>query len=172
MDRIGFASCDLCVWKLISSNFVITTYNVANEKDYIPLKKGDRYYRPKGLDRDFSYKFMADVDMQGSGVSKDGRFIKLVSTASELKKKIFRYSYVDGITGASGRYLRHGISIAVDPSVIKLGEQVCIEGFGVKSADDTGGGIKGFHIDLFQNISRKEALAFGKKRNVSVYRRK
>lgn len=157
-------------WKLIGE-FTLTMYNVASEAGYMPLKHGDRMYRPKGLDRDFSWKFMGDVDMQGTGITTDGRYVKLVSTASELREKVFRYRYVDAITGKSGRELEHNYSIAVDPSVIKLGEEVYIEGYGFRRADDTGGKIKGKKIDLFSNVTRQEALAFGRKSNIRVYQR-
>lgn len=57
----------------------------------------------------------------------------------------------DGIT-ASGRMATPGVSVAVDPSVIPLGSTVMADyGDGVLHyyrADDTGGGVKGAHIDL------------------------
>ncbi|WP_045926177.1 3D domain-containing protein [Bacillus siamensis] len=39
--------------------------------------------------------------------------------------------------------------IAVDPSVIPLGSKVYVEGYGVATAADTGGAIKGNKIDVF-----------------------
>lgn len=115
---------------------------------------------------------MIDVDMQGTGVNVDGKFIKLVSKKSELEKKIFRYAYVDKITGKSGRELTHEQSIAVDPDVIPLGKVVCIEGYGERTADDTGTAITGNKIDLFMNVSRADALAFGVKNNITVYEKR
>jgi len=38
--------------------------------------------------------------------------------------------------------------IAVDPSVIKLGSKVWVEGYGTAIAGDTGGAIKGNRIDI------------------------
>ncbi|MED4227644.1 LysM peptidoglycan-binding and 3D domain-containing protein [Neobacillus cucumis] len=52
--------------------------------------------------------------------------------------------------------------IAVDPSVIPLGSKVYVEGYGVATAADTGGAIKGNRIDVFIS-SEQEALKFGKK---------
>jgi 3D (Asp-Asp-Asp) domain-containing protein len=43
--------------------------------------------------------------------------------------------------------MRHGI-VAVDPSVIRLGSQVYVPGYGVGLAGDTGGAIYGRRIDL------------------------
>ncbi len=42
---------------------------------------------------------------------------------------------------------RKGI-VAVDPSVVSLGQQVYVPGYGVALAGDTGGGIKGRRVDL------------------------
>jgi uncharacterized protein YabE (DUF348 family) len=52
-----------------------------------------------------------------------------------------------GITRA-GTETRKGV-IAVDPNVIPLWAKVYVPGLGVASAEDTGGGIKGRHIDVY-----------------------
>ena len=46
-----------------------------------------------------------------------------------------------------GWQMRHGI-VAVDPTVIKLGSQVYVPGYGKGDVADTGGAIKGRRIDL------------------------
>ncbi len=76
-----------------------------------------------------------------------------------------------GIT-RSGTKVRPGV-VAVDPRVIPLGSKLYIESmdstsdYGLASAEDTGGAIKGNKIDLyFEN--RSDALRFGR-RNVKVY---
>lgn len=72
-----------------------------------------------------------------------------------------------GIT-ASGTHARIGRTIAVDPRVIPIGSRVFIEGIGTRIAEDTGGGVKGRHLDiLFPN--ERAALSFGVKRHVRVY---
>ena len=53
----------------------------------------------------------------------------------------------DGLT-ASGTKLTPGRTIAVDSSLIPLGSTVWIEGYGTRIAEDTGGAIKGKHIDM------------------------
>ena len=52
-----------------------------------------------------------------------------------------------GIT-KSGAPTQVGTTIAVDPSVIPLGTTVYIEGVGFRTAQDTGGAVKGKHIDI------------------------
>ena len=68
-----------------------------------------------------------------------------------------------GIT-ASGRKATPGVSVAVDPSVIPLGSDVLVDyGDGeihYYRADDTGGAVKGKHIDLCM-ASHEEALQAG-----------
>ena len=66
---------------------------------------------------------------------------------------------------ASGMKPKEGI-VAVDPSVIPLGTELYVEGYGDALAGDTGGAIKGNRIDLFMN-SRGQALAYGRK-NIKV----
>lgn len=51
------------------------------------------------------------------------------------------YTYT-GVKAAIG-------SIAVDPRVIPLGTRLFVNGYGYGVADDIGGAIKGYHIDLF-----------------------
>jgi 3D (Asp-Asp-Asp) domain-containing protein len=75
-----------------------------------------------------------------------------------------------GIT-SSGRVATIGRTIAVDPNVISIGSKVYIEGLGIRYAEDTGGAVKGHHIDVFVGDSGavKQALEFGVKDNVPVY---
>lgn len=75
------------------------------------------------------------------------------------------YCIPGGIT-KTGASVRSGI-IAVDPTVISLGANVYVEGYGQARALDTGGAIKGNRIDLYMN-STEAALAYGV-RNVMVY---
>ena len=71
---------------------------------------------------------------------------------------------------ASGTTPKEGRTIAVDPKVIPLGTKVKIDGE-TYIAEDTGGAIKHNKIDIFFN-SHQEALDFGVKKNVEVYKKK
>lgn len=74
-----------------------------------------------------------------------------------------------GVT-STGRPAVIGRTVAVDPAVIPYGSLLYIEGVGWRIAEDTGGAIRGHHIDVLMP-SRKHALQFGVKRNcrVTVY---
>ena len=72
-----------------------------------------------------------------------------------------------GSRTATGMRVGYG-AIAVDPRVIPLGSKLYVEGYGYGFACDTGGAIKGNHIDLaFNSVS--QANAHGKQRGVTVY---
>lgn len=80
-------------------------------------------------------------------------------------------AYCAGCSGktATGQNLRANPNqkvIAVDPRVIPLGSRVYVEGYGEALAGDTGGGIKGNHIDVF--IPSKQAAANWGVRTVNI----
>jgi 3D (Asp-Asp-Asp) domain-containing protein len=72
-----------------------------------------------------------------------------------------------GIT-ASGQVAKEGLTIAVDPELVPLHSVVYIPGIGVRYAEDTGGAVKGRHIDVFFNDD-DYARQFGVKRAVDIY---
>ena len=55
------------------------------------------------------------------------------------------------VATASRDFAVAGVTVAVDPAVIPLGTKIYVEGFGVRVAQDTGGGVRGNHIDIFFN---------------------
>ena len=60
---------------------------------------------------------------------------------------------------SSGKIARSEHTIAVDPEVIDIGSKVLINGI-VYTAEDTGGGVKGDHIDIYVD-SHEETLERG-----------
>ena len=94
--------------------------------------------------------------------------VKITHYCSELRPHICGTG--DGIT-ASGRRVTPYVSVAVDPSIIPLGSDVLVDyGDGeihYYRADDTGGGVKGKHLDLAVG-THSEALRMGVK-NATVY---
>ncbi|HKQ59315.1 MAG TPA: 3D domain-containing protein, partial [Candidatus Eisenbacteria bacterium] len=52
-------------------------------------------------------------------------------------------------------------SVAVDPKLIPYGSSVWIEGIGWYRAEDCGGAIKGFRLDVL-TATEKDAFEFGK----------
>lgn len=80
--------------------------------------------------------------------------------------KITAYSYQAPINGARGSITRSGTQVrwgilAVDPLVIPLGSRVMIEGFDeVFIAEDTGGAVRGNHVEIFYP-DHAAAIRFG-----------
>ena len=93
--------------------------------------------------------------------------IETIDGFAYTRKETFEATaYTGGGRTASGTRARVG-EIAVDPSVIPLGTTVYVEGFGLRTAEDTGGAVKGHIIDIYMG-SRAECLRWGR-RNVTVY---
>lgn len=65
---------------------------------------------------------------------------------------------VNDIT-ATGDKVKRGV-VAVDPRIIPLRSKLYVEGYGKSVALDTGGWIKGYHIDIFFP-TKEEALKWG-----------
>ena len=77
-------------------------------------------------------------------------------------------AYAHGTTTRSGTPVRWGV-VAVDPDVIPLGSRLMIEGYDtVFVAEDTGGSVRGAHVDVyFSDVGA--ALRFGvQRRTVTV----
>jgi len=141
--------------------FKVTAYNIAHESDHPSHPR----VPARGLDREYGRAFLVDVIMQGSGVDREGRLIQVDwSKGRPGNAESTWFCYVQQIRGASGRPIEDGVSIAVDPAVIPLGEWVHIEDVGWRRADDTGGRIVGKSIDLFMLVPRSEALTWGRRR--------
>lgn len=76
------------------------------------------------------------------------------------------YAYVAGGYGASGNPAVVG-TVAVDPSIIPLGTRLYVEGYGYAIANDTGGNIIGYTLDLVMD-TEYECYQWGV-RTVNVY---
>lgn len=100
-----------------------------------------------------------------------------VQTADAAKSK-YKYKAKSGWTSytatyynlngrtASGKWVKHGVTIAVDPRYIPLGTWVEIKYPNGKverrQAQDTGRLIKGHKIDIYSSHSTKELMRMGK----------
>jgi 3D (Asp-Asp-Asp) domain-containing protein len=112
--------------------------------------------------REFAY----ELKLQGTGKLRDGRFVTVWGRCSCPSSPCFRVTEQQWGTGASGRPLQPFRSVGVDPKLIKFGSLLHVPelegrtmpgrqpwgGFvhdGCVVADDTGGAIKNYHLDLF-----------------------
>ena len=128
--------------------FRVTVYIIADENDF----SGPAVTDPCGLTGTYYRTFLysrTGVLMQGAGRTRDGAYIQIDWMAGGPRGANTCFRVVPFPTTASGEPLQEGVTIAVDPDIIPLGSEVYIEGVGTRTAQDTGGGIQGYHIDLY-----------------------
>ena len=128
--------------------FLVTVYIIADENDF----SGPTVTDPCGLTGTYYRRFLysrTGVLMQGSGRTRDGAYVQIDWMAGGPRGANTCFRVVPFPTTASGERLQEGVTIAVDPDIIPLGSDVYIEGIGTRTAQDTGTGIQGYHIDLY-----------------------
>ncbi|MEW9502938.1 ubiquitin-like domain-containing protein [Jeotgalibacillus marinus] len=102
-------------------------------------------------------------------VSRGTKATQTASEGTEMYVSSTAYtSYCNGCSGitTTGINLKANPNvkvIAVDPSVIPLGSEVYVEGYGYAIAADTGGAVKGNKIDVFIP-TQEEAYRWGNRR--------
>jgi 3D (Asp-Asp-Asp) domain-containing protein len=142
--------------------FFVTNYTLALEQD-LSADRGAHHSRVSaaGLPGTYAWEFLCSgrgVAMQGTGLTRDGRYVRYVSGGGGFcgrdhhlcNCRHAKFAETTGVFGASGRTLVEDFSIAVDPDVIAYGSFVWIDA--MKRwfrADDTGGAIRGNHIDVY-----------------------
>jgi 3D (Asp-Asp-Asp) domain-containing protein len=150
-------------------SFNITSYVLAKEEEF---PESPTVENPCGLVGTFREKFLtqtksfpAGVEMQGSGKSITGKYIHYAGIVNT--KACFEVANCPLIATA-GQCATKGRTVAVDFDEIKKGKNLLIEDIGPRVAEDTGGGITGKHIDVYQGeaMSMKEAqeLSYGMKK--------
>jgi 3D (Asp-Asp-Asp) domain-containing protein len=122
---------------------------------------------------DVSKEFAAQLSLQGTGKLKDGRILNVWGACSCDHSPCFKITETKWGNGGTGRPLQPYRTVAVDPSVVKLGSLLYVPALdgvtmpgrepwggyvhdGCVVADDTGGGIKGKQLDLF--VGRKSSV--------------
>lgn len=104
---------------------------------------------------------------------------KAVSTASgdfeEVKTVGTNFQvtwYNDFGHTASGRFVKDGVTLSVDPNVIPLGSWVKLTFPNgktlIRRADDTGGAVNGHIVDVYANVSTSELYQRGRTHGVTV----
>ena len=144
----------------------MTACGPALEADY-PVGKKIAWPILKGLHR---FSFIKAVVVNGMGVDSAGAKIQIDWSLFHKYAPNHPLHYVKEFATKSGRGAQAGTTVAVDPDVIALGKWVHIATVGWRRADDTGGKIKGKHIDLMQ-ASAKIATKWGMK-HLCVYEKK
>ncbi|MCR5178878.1 MAG: 3D domain-containing protein [Lachnospiraceae bacterium] len=130
--------------------------DIDNSSPWAASKKNTREWTAESWDRLFPY----DADQYPGKPINVGEYTLTAYCPCELCT-----GKRDGIT-YSGTKACQGRTIAVDPALFRMGDQVMIDGH-VFTCEDTGKAIKSTHIDIFMD-SHEEALSFGT-RKAEVY---
>jgi 3D (Asp-Asp-Asp) domain-containing protein len=135
------------------SDFLVTCYVVSSEADYLatPLI-GPVNGLPAG--KKYHSGFIADVKLQGSGIASDATTIHYDGSGV--------YSVQNCPLTATGACAADGTTIAVDRNVIPLRSTVSIDTVGTRAAQDTGGAISGYHIDVYFGTRRQQCVSAGR----------
>ena len=135
--------------------FDLTAYVLARETEFAT---GPVVESPCGLSSSYYAAFLygSGVSMQGSGRARDGSIVHYAGNSC------FELTHCP--LAANGRCARAGHTVAVDPAVIPLGSELMIEGLGRRRAEDTGGGIRGHHIDVYygEELTYGQAMAMSR----------
>lgn len=151
------------------SPFLYTGYIIASEAEY-----NGPMVQACGLDRPYPQNFLfgRGVTMQGTGQDTGGRYIQPDYARNNREGRTGNnrcFRYVTCATGRSGRCVEANVSIAVDPDIIPLNANVSLEGYGARRADDTGGAIQDYHIDLFLGAGRAVLQGHTRTRGIIRY---
>jgi 3D (Asp-Asp-Asp) domain-containing protein len=136
----------------LGSDFELTAYVFALESEF---PEEPKVKDPCGLKGEFNRDFLnktegkapLGVKMEGSGISRSGKFIQF--TKYDDKKKENCFQFADCAVTKMGPCATVGRTVAVDKSLIPLGTELLIEDIGPRVAEDTGGRIIGKHIDVY-----------------------
>jgi len=129
------------------STFYCTGYIVALESDY----KDSKVSAPGITDAKFSQKFLDTTKMNGTGLTDSKKYIKFNGST---------FYYVSEPLTATGTTPTPGRTIAVDPYYIPRAKPstvwkratVSIGNLGNRVAEDGGGAITGYRIDVFMGL--------------------
>jgi 3D (Asp-Asp-Asp) domain-containing protein len=148
-------------------------FSTPKEKEYeikqveVIVKEGDTLWEiaeencPSQDPRKIVYQIKQENELERTIKAGDRLTIpREVSRGKTITVEATAYTHTGNHT-ATGTYPKANHTIAVDPDVIPLGSQVMIGGQAY-IAEDTGGLIKGYAIDIFMD-SPSEAIKWGRK---------
>lgn len=149
------------------ATFGMSCYMVALESDYGTAPNSCTSTRiagvtyagsvtnPNGLTGTYCKSFIANVRLQGTGQFNDGTYGNYDVGSGNI-------NVVTSVTGADGTAVVAGGSVARDRAIIPgRGVLVDVDGVGVGLlANDTGGAIRGYRLDLFNGAGRAACASY------------
>ena len=148
----------------IKGEFKITHYTFALESD--PIYANDKKVTAKGLKEKYRHGFLYNgvtgILMQGTGLAENGKYIQIDWFNGGPNGENTPFTY--GIGGRSGTPIAWK-TVATSHPDLPQGSKIIIEYYkerGVFTVNDTGGGVKGAHIDVFVGgVTIEEAYSLG-----------
>ncbi|MCC6277087.1 MAG: polysaccharide deacetylase family protein [Oligoflexia bacterium] len=150
--------------------FYATFYYILDETQYAPGQDQEIKDVSGQVLALVSNKFKRDLDIEGTGILRDGRTITFDRImGQEVRYKISPHHFGSGVGNCP---LQPYKTIAVDPRVIRLGSKVFISKLkgmklpdgslhdGVFIAEDVGSAIQGRHLDFFSMIASSSSKPF------------
>lgn len=152
------------------NSFVVTGYGLPLETDF----GGGTVTNPCGLVGTYNHDFLYSnrgVLMEGSGQSAGGSIVTIDwnGSGTPLRRNNVCFRVDTCARTASGVCATVGTTIAVDTTVLPFDAQVNIETVGIRTAQDTGGGIRGEHVDVFVGAGRANISNFGRNNRTVRY---
>lgn len=146
------------------SGFSISCYTLSQESEFSAKRTTSNACGLPGTT--YRSGFLDDVRVQGSGIGLNGKIIRYHGK----KQGKFCYEFDTCPHTASGKCAVVGTTIAVDPTIIPLGDSkhpgsyVNIDIKGQRYAQDTGGDIKKYKIDDYVGLTktRHECMVIGR----------
>ena len=130
--------------------FDITCYVLSLESDFQKTPLGTA---PGVNGEQFHQGFIDDVRLQGTGLSLDQQYLHYAGHGM--------YSIITCPQTKSGACADDGTTVAVDRNVVPALSIIDIDSIGERVAQDTGGGINWYHIDVYYGTRRAECLQWG-----------
>jgi 3D (Asp-Asp-Asp) domain-containing protein len=152
--------------KQVKAESSTTSSNQSVNKIQTPIKTTHQSHKPANI---ASELVAPKTSTKNAGQAPNAHVTTSDANVKEISVKATAYTAsCEGCSGvtATGINLKadpNAKVISVDPNVIPLGSKVLVEGYGVATAADTGGAIKGNRIDIFIP-SKQAAINYGAKK--------
>lgn len=128
-------------------SFEVTCYAIPPESDFM---KSPLVGAPGIPGKKFHHEFLVETAINGTGEALDGTYIHYHEDGW--------YKIESCPRTFTGVCATDGVTVAVDPTVVPLHGELSIDTVGDRTAQDTGGNIKGYHIDSYWGTRFDECL--------------
>jgi 3D (Asp-Asp-Asp) domain-containing protein len=138
------------------SSFETSCYITSLESDFasdpVVVTNSDIPGLPSG--HSYHKSFVSDVMMQGTGLGLDNAYLHYNGGG--------HFIIAECTVTKTGVCARDGTTLAVDPTVVPMLSTVSISSIGDRTAQDTGGKILDYKVDIYYGVRRSACMAAGR----------